>query len=150
MSSSKMGRPTKYKPEYVEIARGMAKLGATLQELADALGVSISSVKLWISQYDDFSAAVRVGREVSDNRVEESLYNRAMGYSHEETDIRVIDGQIVETKVVKYYPPDATAMIFWLKNRRPGDWKDKRETEHSGGLSLNVVTGVPHESDEDS
>ena len=31
---------------------------------------------------------------------------------------------------VKYYPPDSTALIFWLKNRKPKDWRDK--IEHSG------------------
>ena len=29
-------------------------------------------------------------------------------------------------------------MIFWLKNRRPDRWKDRREDVHDGNLNLKV------------
>lgn len=32
-------------------------------------------------------------------------------------------------------PPDTTAQIFWLKNRKPNEWRDKHETELSGGVN---------------
>ncbi len=48
------------------------------------------------------------------------------------------DGQLVITKVVtKMVAPDTTAQIFWLKNRKPDDYRDKREVEHSGGMAVN-------------
>jgi hypothetical protein len=47
-------------------------------------------------------------------------------------DIRVIDKEIVQTPVRKYYPPDTTAAIFWLKNRRPDLWRDRNQTELTG------------------
>ncbi len=28
-----------------------------------------------------------------------------------------------------YVPPDTTAAIFWLKNRKPEEWRDKRHVE---------------------
>lgn len=46
-------------------------------------------------------------------------------------------GKLVVTKeVTKYYPPDTGAAAFWLKNRKPETWRDKKETELSGGLDM--------------
>jgi hypothetical protein len=133
------GRPTKYKPEYAEQARKLCALGATNAQLADFFDVAISTVSLWMVQYKDFSDAVKVPKAEADQMVEQSLYRRAMGYEHDEVDIRVVNGEVVQTPVRKYYPPDSTAMIFWLKNRKPGDWRDKVEMQTdvtSGGKPL--------------
>ena len=75
---------------------------------------------------------LRSGKEVSDERVERSLFARANGYEHDEVDIRVVSGEIVQTPIRKYYPPDTTAAIFWLKNRRPDLWRDKVEQTITG------------------
>jgi len=64
--------------------------------------------------------------------VARSLYQRAIGYSHEDVDIRVVDKEIVKTKIVKHYPPDVTAASLWLRNRRPDLWRDKQDIEVSG------------------
>lgn len=130
------GRPTKYTPENLKMVQMLAKLGATNLEMAEALNVSLSTLKLWMVQHEEFSAAVKIGKESADDRVAESLYQRAMGYSHPEVDIRVIDGAIVETPVIKHYAPDTTAAIFWLKNRRPQEWRDKQEIEHTGEVTM--------------
>lgn len=134
------GRPTKYKAEYVKQAAKLAELGATDAEMADFFEVTISTFSLWKVKHPEFSEALNGGKDVADRRVETALYNRAMGYSHEDTDIRVVDGAVVMTPTIKHYPPDTTAAIFWLKNRKPNDWRDKRETEHSGSLNLTTAT----------
>lgn len=126
------GRPSKYKPEFVTQAQKLVQLGATDAELADFFEVTISTISLWKVKHEEFSEALKLGKEVADKRVEEALYNRAMGYSHEETDIRVVDGAVVMTPMIKHYPPDTTAAIFWLKNRKPGEWRDVRQNELSG------------------
>lgn len=130
------GRPTKYTPENLKMVQMLAKLGATNLEMAEALGVTLSTFHLWRNTHEEFSDAIKVGKDAADDRVAESLYQRAMGYSHPELDIRVIDGAIVETPVMKHYAPDTTAAIFWLKNRRPQEWRDKQEIEHTGEVSL--------------
>lgn len=130
------GRPTKYSPENLKMVQMLAKLGATNLEMAEALGVTLSTFHLWRNTHEEFSDAIKVGKDAADDRVAESLYQRAMGYSHPELDIRVIDGAIVETPVMKHYAPDTTAAIFWLKNRRPQEWRDKQEIEHTGEVSL--------------
>ena len=122
-----MARPTKYKPEYAKQAQKLCNLGADDANLADFFEVSRSTINLWKVQFSEFSDAVKVGKAPADERVKQSLYNRALGYSHEEDDIRVIGGEIVVTPTVKHYPPDTAAMIFWLKNRMPDEFRANPE-----------------------
>lgn len=122
-----VGRPTLYRPEYAKQAVALCRLGATDPELADFFEVSIATIKLWAAQHEEFLAARMSGKLAYDDRVEHALAARALGYEHDEVDIRVVEGQIVQTPIRKHYPPDSTAAIFWLKNRRSGAWKDRTE-----------------------
>jgi len=130
------GRPSKYKPEHAKAAAKLCALGATDAQLADFFEVSVSTIALWKVQHPEFSDAIKVPKAQADERVEQSLFRRAMGYEHDEVDIRVIDKDVVITPIRKYYPPDSTAMIFWLKNRKPTEWREKQEIEHSGGVTI--------------
>lgn len=130
------GRPTDYKPEYAKQAEKLTLLGATDIELADFFEVSVRTIYRWRAESDEFCQSLKDGKEKADKRVVQSLYHRAMGYEHDEVDIRVINGVIVQTPIRKYYPPDTTACIFWLKNRDKASWRDKVETEHSGHITL--------------
>ena len=130
-----MARPSKYKAEFAKEAAKLCKLGATDAQLADFFEVSVSTINLWKVQYKEFSESVKVPKAEADEKVEQSLYRRAMGYEHDEVDIKVVGGAVVQTPIRKYYPPDSTAMIFWLKNRKPGEWRDKQDVELSGTLN---------------
>ncbi|MFA5898056.1 MAG: helix-turn-helix domain-containing protein [Hyphomicrobium sp.] len=134
------GRPTKYKPEYAEQARKLCALGATDAQLADFFEVSISTVSLWKVKHQEFSEAISIPKDVADSRVEQSLYRRAMGYEHDEVDIRVVGGEIVETPIRKYYPPDSVAMMFWLKNRQSDKWREVKAVELTGANGGPVET----------
>ncbi len=127
MTAKAMGRPSKYRPEFVEQAKKLCRLGATDLEIADFFGITVRTLFNWKNEHDDFFHALNESKTIPDERVERSLFHRAIGYEHDEVDIRVIDHQIVKTQIRKYYPPDTTACIFWLKNRRPDLWRDKRE-----------------------
>ena len=120
-----MARPSKYKPEFVEQAKKICALGATDLELADFFGVNVATLYRWKNEYPEFCDALKVSKEIADDRVERSLFTRAIGYEHDEIDIRVVDHVIVKTDIRKLYPPDTTACIFWLKNRRPDLWREK-------------------------
>ena len=134
------GRPSKYKPEFAAQAAKLCSLGATDAQMADFFEVSVSTINLWKTEHPEFSESIRVPKAQADERVEQSLYRRAMGYEHDEVDIKVVAGEIVTTPIRKFYPPDTTAAIFWLKNRRPAEWRDKQEVEHSGELKVSKVT----------
>ena len=70
-----------------------------------------------------------MGKEVADDRVERSLYQRALGSEIERSRTVTANGQTVTTTMIERLPGDTTAMIFWLKNRRPNRWRDRREVE---------------------
>lgn len=132
-----MARPSKFKADYIAQAEKLCRLGATDIEVADFLEVDVRTLYRWKGENEAFCQALKSGKEVSDERVERSLFARATGYEHDEVDIRVVAGQIVQTPIRKYYPPDTTAAIFWLKNRKPGDWRDK--TEQSVSVQMSVA-----------
>ena len=135
------GRPTKYKPEYATQAAKLCALGATDAQLADFFDVAISTITLWKVQHPEFSASIKLPKAEADARLETSLYQRAMGYEHDEVDIRVVGGELVTTPIRKHYPPDTAAAIFWLKNRKKDEWRDKLDHEHTGanGGPIQVV-----------
>lgn len=119
------GRPSLYKPEYSEQAFRLCLLGMTNQELAKYFDVADTTIDKWIKEIPEFSGSIKSGRADADANVTVSLYKRGLGYSHPDIDIRVIDGIIVKTEIIKHYPPDPAAMIFWLKNRQIGRWRDR-------------------------
>ena len=133
MSSKGAGRPTKYKPEYVAQAEKLCALGATDIEIADFFEVDVRTLYRWKGEYEGFCQSIKAGKDIADERVERSLFSRANGYEHDEVDIRVVGGELVQTPIRKFYPPDTAAAIFWLKNRRPAEWRDKIEHTGEGG-----------------
>jgi transposase-like protein len=137
-----MGRPTDFKPEYIDQAREQCEQGATDQELADFFGVSARTLYRWKNNFPEFCQALKAGKAPADERVERSLFERAVGYERDEVDIRVVNGEIVQTPIRKFYPPDTTAAIFWLKNRKPSDWRDKTDVEHSGAVKFERIECV--------
>ena len=124
-----MGRPSKYEPVMCERARAMAERGAVDAEIAAALGVALSTLYLWRSQFPEFSEALKRGKDVADDMVEGALFRRATGYSHDAVKIMQYEGSPIEVPYVEHHPPDTTAAIFWLKNRRPKEWRDKRDVD---------------------
>ena len=133
-----IGRPTVFDERFIEQARIIgANLGSTNIQLAAIFGVAESTLYEWIALYPALSEAIKAGREHYDNNlVQGSLRQRAVGYSHPDVHISNYKGEITQTPITKHYPPDATSMIFWLKNRDPNRWKDKQDIEHSGVMGV--------------
>lgn len=123
------GRPSKYKNEFPEQARKLCMLGATDKDMAEFFEVGESTLNRWKTEYPEFRESLKGGKLMADASVAESLYKRATGYEHPEDDIKVVAGEIVITPTIKHYPPDATSMIFWLKNRRPDLWREKQKPD---------------------
>lgn len=102
----------------------MGLLGYTVKEMAAFWDVALSTVYLWAEQHDSFSDALKNGREGADQDIAETLYMRAR------------DG-------------DTTAMIFWLKNRQPSRWRDRKNLDHSGEIKGGaLVVPMPLDADE--
>ncbi len=148
-----VGRPTSYDPDFVRQAEKLCELGATDTDLADFFEVAISTVYLWKTKHPEFSEALKIGKASADDRVERSLYNRANGYTFDAVKIFMPAGakKPVYAEYREHVPPDTTAMIFWLKNRRPNQWRDKSHLEATGAdgaplVPVINVTGRPESS----
>lgn len=117
----------KYRQEFARQAAKLCALGATNEQLADFFDVSIRTIEVWIAEKQHFRDAVLQAKGIADTKVEHSLFERACGYSHPDgVAITDEDGNVV-AQAVKHYPPDTTACIFWLKNRKPREWRDRTE-----------------------
>ena len=108
------------------LIQGMARDGLTQQQIANNLGISIDTLIENKKKYSEFNDALKKGKEVIDFEVENALLKRALGYEYEE---ETYENGILTKKVKKHVAPDTAAQIFWLKNRKPNNWKDRIETD---------------------
>jgi hypothetical protein len=123
----KLGRPTKFNAEVAAEIFAMAKLGKTDKEMVAAMGIDESTLTHWKKERPDFFTSLKDAKALADDQVERSLFERALGYSHPAVKINQFEGDPVITPYIEHYPPEVTACIFWLKNRRPDKWRDKVE-----------------------
>ena len=139
----RMGRPTKYKKEFVKTAYNYCLLGARDKDLCRFFGVSEQTLNNWKADHPDFFEAIKAGKLYADMNVVRSFYRRAVGgYEYTETTYVTVEGGKKRKKgesapmkvktVVKHCPPDVTAGIFWLKNRIPEWWRERLRAEITG------------------
>lgn len=149
-----MARPTKFRLEFCTQAHELATSGATDLEIADALGVNTTTVWRWKAEHPEFRKSIALGKEAADDRVEASLYHRAIGYSYDAVKIFMpanAPAPVVEP-YREHYPPDTAAASLWLRNRRPDKWRDKVVQTFEDGLgnALVPVLNVIERSDNQS
>ena len=129
---------------------GWARDGLTDEQIAHNAGISPSTLYVWKDKFPELSEALKHGKDVVDRQVENALLKRALGYSY--TEVRVEesekDGQKV-TRTKKFIPPDTTAQIFWLKNRKPAQWRDRPVAEEYNAGQLDaLIRGLKEGADE--
>lgn len=86
-----------------------ARAGLTDQQIAEKMGVGYSTLRLWKKQFPQLAQTMKQSKDVVDVAVENALLKKALS-------------------------GDVTACIFWLKNRRPQAWREKRETVLSNSI----------------
>ena len=107
-----------------------ARDGLTDEQIAKNIGIATSTFYEWKKKEIEFSEALKKGKEVIDFEVENALLKKALGYTITLNKQKVTkDGDVVDITEEVHVPPDTTAQIFWLKNRKPNTWKDKVETD---------------------
>lgn len=106
------------------LLEGWARDGLTQQQIANNMGIGLTTLKEWRKKEPTIEATLKKGKEVIDFEVENALLKRALGYEYEE---ETYENGILTKKVKKQVPPDTTAQIFWLKNRQVKKWRDKVE-----------------------
>jgi hypothetical protein len=120
---STLGRPTLYDPEFCETAHNYCLLGATNDDLARFFHVSPGTIDNWIARHADFATAVKSGRVAADARVARCLYDRAVGYEQRSERAVLVRGELRTVAQTVHHPPNVQACIFWLRNRRPREWR---------------------------
>ena len=109
-----------------------ARDGYTFQDIANRIGISISTLRGWRVQYPEIDSALKKGREIIDYKVENALLKSALGYHTKEVKVTttIRFGKTVETiKEVtdKEQAPNVSAIQCWLYNRLPNKWKKNRD-----------------------
>ena len=118
--------------------KGWAFDGLNDEQIAGKIGISKSTYYEWQKKFPAFAEAIKDGKVVPDREVENALLKRAKGFEYEEvtTEWDSKRGEMVTKRVTKYYPPDPTSIIFYLKNRKPEEWRDKQQVELSGSIDV--------------
>lgn len=126
------------------LLEGWARDGLTDEQIANNIGITAKTLYEWKNRYREICKALKKGKEVVDIQVENALLKRALGYDYQEE--RIEKSEKDGTKVVqtlKHIPPDTTAQIFWLKNRRPDKWRDKPIAEaNENGYLADLIDGL--------
>jgi len=145
---------SKWEDDFPERAFSFLQKGHIELELAKHLGISEATLNDYKNKYPEFLKAIKEGKRKTDDEVENALLKRALGYTYiEETrepvlikkkiggrhkKISLSEEMILTKTVTKNIAPDVTACIFWLKNRRPDQWRDRKQID----LDLDLEDGV--------
>lgn len=123
----KNGRPSGFDKLNLDHVKFLAEKGCTDKEMSDFFKIDKATWSNWKNEHPEFFASLKDWKVKADILVEKSLYQRAIGYSHPEEKIFCHEGEIIRAETIKHYPPSEVACIFWLKNRQPDKWREKRE-----------------------
>ena len=114
------------KQDKLTLLEAWARDGLTNEQIAHNIGINVKTLYDWIKKESKISNALKKGKEVVDFEVENALLKKALGYTItiEEEKLDKF-GEVHTLKKNVHIPPDTTAQIFWLKNRKPKEWRDK-------------------------
>ena len=130
--------------------QGWARDGLTDEQIATNMGINVATLYRWENEFCDIRNALKDGKEVVDRQVENALLKSALGYMYDEVTEERRDDELVVTKVVhKEVQPNTTAQIFWLKNRKRAEWRDRVENAITGADGGAVKVETLTESDVD-
>ena len=133
-TKNKGGRPSKFDSVDMDQVKILCEKGFTDAEMANFYGITERTWYNWKKEHEEFFQALKDWKHPADEKVVRSLYERATGYSAPEDKIFNDNGVALVVPTMKHYPPDTTAAIFWLKNRKPAEWRDKQEIHnHQSG-----------------
>ena len=119
-------------PDSLIKLQSWARDGLIDEQIAKNMGITTTTLYEWKRTFSSISESLKKGKEVVDIEVENALLRRALGYEYEE-DCSTKEGVV---RLRKYSHPDTTAQIFWLKNRKPKNWRDKPVSEEEGNEAL--------------
>lgn len=127
-----------FEEDYCGQAYQYALMSASNSKIAEAMGVSVRQIECWAKEIPAFRTALREGRIDADAKVVESLFKKATGFMQKVDKIVFDNGNMKVVQVDKYFPPDSTAQIFWLRNRQEGNWQDTSKAPTMQATQFNI------------
>lgn len=129
--------------------QGWARDGLTEKDIAKNMRIGVSTLREWKGRFEEIREALRIGKDSADRVVENALYKSACGYTvkvKKPVKVKQIDydpetgrktresetWKMVEEEL--HFPAQVTAQIFWLKNRKPEQWREKQEYTDTSAL----------------
>jgi hypothetical protein len=118
-------------PDGLTLLEAWARDGLTDKQIAHNMSVNVATLYRYKQDHCDICNALKKGKEIVDIEVENALLKRAKGYKFTEKKVETNEqGEQKITETIKEVVPDTTAQIFWLKNRKPEQWRDKQPEQH--------------------
>jgi len=117
-----------------------ARDGLNDEQIAKNMGISTASLYNYKNKHLEIVEALKKGKEVVDIEVENALLKKCLGYNatvKKVFKVKKVEYDEISGRKIREYeelvtgydevhvPPDITAQIFWLKNRKPDKWRDK-------------------------
>lgn len=124
-------------PDGLLLLQGWARDGLTDEQIAHNIGINTATLYEWKKRFTEIDNALKKTKEIVDREVEAALYNSAVGHHYTvkkpiKLKKTMRDGtKMIEEEHIEYVeedvfiPPQNVAQFFWLKNRKPKDWRDK-------------------------
>lgn len=134
------GRPPKYEGEKTdkEVFEFASEYPVIDRQIAEFLKIDVSTLNLWKNEHLSFLESLKEAKKIVNQKVASALFKKAVGYTKKETKVFCHEGCIITEDINVEVEPNPTAMIFWLKNREPDEWRDKQEVENSGESVIRI------------
>ena len=133
--------------EKLSLIKGWRMNGVTQKKIAENVGINEDTLCRYRNKYPRLKEALDKGKEQADLEVEDALFKRAMGYTIEIKEEKLDKfGEVHLLKKDVHIPGDVGAQIFWLKNRRYTEWRDKinfeDETKQNDGIIKELIGAI--------
>lgn len=136
-------------PEKLLLLEDWARQGLFDAQIAKNMGISEATLYRYKANHPEIKEALRKGKEVVDIEVENAMLKRALGYT-----VRIVEqkidkfGDVHDCERDVHIPGDVTAQIFWLKNRRRQQWRDKVEVEKGESIQkIEIINDLPKDDE---
>lgn len=119
----------KWNTNMIKLVYQLCLLGHTDEEIAKVLEVNINTINSWKRKYPELLKAMNEGKDIADAKVVHAFYKRSVGFTVMETHVCMYRGEVIQTQIPKYYPPDTWAGNIWLKVRQRTKWGEPQRVE---------------------
>ena len=142
-------------PDKLLLLEAWARNGLTDEQIAGNMGINVRTLYNWKKKSVRIFQSLKVNKELADIEVENALRKKALGFRETEQTVsmrktveyengkrvrEVTEPVVMESE--RYYPPDTTAQIFWLKNRKPEQWRDEQEQKVDMTEAVKIIDSI--------